>query len=177
MVSTSPILRRGALPKILICISVLSWQLHAFSTTKLLHSRYRTRPLHAAQDRSEQLFQDDDCLDLCDAWDTTIDNTPKVEEVEVRRANTNTKYKMRRRPTRPRWSDHQPTKCKTCNGKGDLICRFCEETGYLSSMGSSHDTVFYAGMGKDCPVCKDGMETCHDCVGTGYVFTWLKKEA
>ena len=175
MMSTGSILHSWALTKVLLCISVLSWQLHAFSTTKLLHSRYPTRSLHAAQDRSEQIFPEDDCLDLCDAWDTTVDNTPKVE---VRRANTNTNYKLRRpRPSIRRWSDHQPTKCKTCSGNGDLICRFCEETGYLSSMGSSHDQVFYAGMGKDCPVCKDGMEVCRDCVGTGYVFTWLKEEA
>ena len=37
------------------------------------------------------------------------------------------------------------------------------------------DHVFYAGMGQDCPVCKDGMEVCGECAGTGYVFSWDAK--
>lgn len=180
MVSNKTALRPlEALLKIYIGISLLS-HLHAFSTSKLLNARYGTPRLHASQYDSEQLYQDTDCFDLCDGFETVVDiaaaEQVKVAE-QVKRTNISYKTRLRAPIMSPPWSNPKPNKCKSCRGHGDLICRFCDETGYLSSMGSS-EVVFYAGFGKDCPVCKDGMEVCHDCAGTGYVFSWdVKKKA
>jgi hypothetical protein len=141
--------------QILICISSLP-SMQAFLTRPpSTHHHIRTLA------QNNEVFNYEDCYDLCDTWtDVGINNTPKEQKV-----NTNYKSSGRLRP--PPWSDPKPTVCDTCSGNGDLICRFCEETGYLLSIGSRI---------QDCPVCKDGMESCHDCSGTGYVFSWNAKK-
>ena len=167
----------GSVLSILICISFLL-HLHAFSSTKLLNRQCNRRmcPLNAAQDKSEQLYDDDDCADLCDSYETTtVTHVQQQQQQPVKKSIFKSRpHKKRLRP--PPWSDPKPTVCHSCHGRGDLICRFCEETGYLSSIGSSCNIVFYAGFGENCPVCDDGMESCHDCAGTGYVFSWDTKK-
>jgi len=56
--------------------------------------------------------------------------------------------------------------CNKCNGKGWNNCRFCQGTTMLRNM----DTF------RPCPICRDGVEPCHACAGTGLVahFTTLK---
>ena len=50
-------------------------------------------------------------------------------------------------------------------------------TDFLSAIGGETDALFYEGIGKDCPVCNDGKETCHECAGTGYIFSWTQSLA
>eukprot|EP01083_Nonionella_stella_P048186 129004_1 len=80
-----------------------------------------------------------------------------------------------RRSIRPMWQPEAgPDTCETCNGRGKQRCRFCGGTQFLSAMGGDTDELFYEGMGHNCPVCNDGKEVCHECSGTGYVFTWSR---
>jgi len=142
--------------QILICISSLS-------STQAFLTRPPSNP-NSIQTRAQNndVFNFEDCYDLCEAWtDVGTNDDPKEK--------TNTNYKSFGRLRPSPWSDPKPTVCDTCSGHGDLICRFCEETGYLLSIGSRIQYL------QDCPVCKNGMESCHDCSGTGYVFSWSAK--
>lgn len=70
------------------------------------------------------------------------------------------------------WADPGPDKCTTCQGGGEITCRFCGGTSMMSAIGGDTNTLFYEGIGKDCPVCDDGVEVCNRCAGTGWVFSW-----
>lgn len=162
-------------------VLLLLHQTNAFvTTTSRLNSRSPTKCLNTKEgnNNSDQIFQEEDCFDLCDAFGNPINNNNSNSNVtptkQIQQTTNNKNYKSSKRILRPLWSDPQPTKCTTCRGHGDLICRFCDETGYLATMG---EQVFYAGVGQDCPVCNDGMEVCTECAGTGYVFSWDAKRS
>lgn len=65
--------------------------------------------------------------------------------------------------------------CESCSGSGKQICRFCGGTDFLSAIGGETNALFMEGVGKDCPVCRDGNEVCHECAGTGIVFSWKRE--
>lgn len=143
---------------ILTCLQLLSTQYPfstAFSASKLL-SRSSLTSIYA---ENNQIFQDDDCQDLCDAFEVASEIKP---ETIVRRAKP-------RPPRRTSTYSPKPSKCNSCHGEGAKTCRFCGGTEFLSG---NTNVVFYEGIGKDCPVCKEGMEVCRACSGTGYVYTW-----
>ena len=57
--------------------------------------------------------------------------------------------------------------CPTCEGDGQLRCRFCGGTGFLML---GHDLI---GPNNDCPVCKGGgHEECKECMGAGSIAIW-----
>ena len=57
--------------------------------------------------------------------------------------------------------------CPTCEGGGQLRCRFCGGTGFLML---GHDLI---GTNNDCPVCKGGgHEECKECMGAGSIAEW-----
>ena len=57
--------------------------------------------------------------------------------------------------------------CPTCEGEGQLRCRFCGGTGFLML---GHDLI---GTNNDCPVCKGGgHEECKECMGAGSIAIW-----
>ena len=81
---------------------------------------------------------------------------------------------------RPETCGSQP--CPDCRGRGQCKCRFCHgtallgfevqrdqmDTGRPSTSASSFST---------CPICKDGMEVCGSCKGTGWVADWTRTPA
>ena len=79
---------RSRLIKYVICISSLL-QIHAF-TAPSQPSRYNIAP-NAAQTNPDQVFQDDECFDLCDVYGNIIEGT---NEDEIRRTNTNYKKRL-----------------------------------------------------------------------------------
>ena len=57
--------------------------------------------------------------------------------------------------------------CPTCEGDGQLRCRFCGGTGFLML---GHELI---GTNNDCPVCKGGgHEECKECMGAGSIAEW-----
>ena len=57
--------------------------------------------------------------------------------------------------------------CPTCEGEGQLRCRFCGGTGFLML---GHELI---GTNNDCPVCKgSGYEECKECMGAGSIAIW-----
>ncbi|MAD95005.1 MAG: hypothetical protein CML33_05865 [Rhodobacteraceae bacterium] len=57
--------------------------------------------------------------------------------------------------------------CPTCEGEGNMPCRFCGGTGFLML---GHELI---GTNNDCPVCKgSGYEECKDCMGAGSIAIW-----
>jgi len=57
--------------------------------------------------------------------------------------------------------------CPTCEGEGQLRCRFCGGTGFLML---GHELI---GTNNDCPVCKGGgHEECKECMGAGSIAIW-----
>ena len=126
------------------------------------------------------IFQDDDCEDLCDAFG----EVPSVTGLNKLEEDTTIKDKMISKsfaaPIAPRrsralwWAGPGPEKCTSCQSGGVMTCRFCGGTSMMSAIGGETDTLFYEGIGKDCPVCDDGVEVCSKCAGTGWVFSWSK---
>ncbi|KAL9188283.1 hypothetical protein ACHAXT_006661 [Thalassiosira profunda] len=125
------------------------------------------------------MFEDDDCEDLCGAFGEDASPVPLNKTEDVAAANTRSIQRPRRpRRTRALWwvGNPGPNECKTCNGSGAQTCRFCGGTDFLSAIGGETDALFYEGIGKDCPVCSDGQETCTSCAGTGWVaFSWSQE--
>ena len=57
--------------------------------------------------------------------------------------------------------------CLVCKGHGQVTCRYCRGTGFLTIV----DKVIAGG--NDCPVCKGtGYEQCRACRGTGAIAKW-----
>jgi len=132
------------------------------------------------------LFQDEDCEDLCDAFgeaDASIAQLSEVgnqveEEIASKRRELTTRASpsgRRPRRTQALWHTEQgQEKCKPCNGSGETTCRFCGGTDFLSGIGGETDALFLEGIGKNCPVCDDGVEVCQTCAGTGQIFSWSR---
>eukprot|EP00804_Cyclotella_cryptica_P029183 CCRYP_005332-RA/>CCRYP_005332-RA protein AED:0.07 eAED:0.06 QI:0/0/0.5/1/0/0/2/1211/238 len=185
------------LPRIalMIFISILLLSpIQSFSTLNVWNSRpirCDGRPsstssiLLASNDGfAEHIYQDDECQDLCGAWEegwggnqtSSTMTTPAAEDViqapVVRRSKPSAYRSSHRLRRDSLWSDPKPSVCKSCSGEGGQVCRFCGGTDFLSAIGGDTDVLFYEGIGKDCPVCKDGVEVCHECAGTGYVYSW-----
>lgn len=109
----------------------------------------------------EAFFEDEDCEDLCPNEEPTF-------KVQVENAP-----KPKRRELRPLWwvGTDDVEKCSTCNGTGEQICRFCQGTRFLSGVWGNEDALLHEGIGKDCPVCKDGVEPCTECSSTGFILS------
>ncbi len=59
--------------------------------------------------------------------------------------------------------------CSSCGGDGEVICRFCKGTGFMTLADELVGTL------NDCPVCSGtGYEECHDCMGAGIIAHWHK---
>jgi hypothetical protein len=175
----------------LMCILLLS-PIQSFSTLNIRNSRVSIGNTAASKPLSisakifaqndgfaEHIYQDDECQDLCGAWDdgsggnqTSSNTAENVVQVQVMRRSKPSDYRSSHRLRRnSHWPNPKPSICKSCNGEGGQFCRFCGGTEFLSAIGGDTDVLFYDGIGKDCPVCKDGVELCHECAGTGY-FSW-----
>lgn len=151
---------------------------------------YAPQVVKATRDISDQVFPDDECQDLCDAWAEESDNDfgapmqhdsqPPLQQTDnrqdtVRRANKSDEIARRlRRKSLTTMSRLMPSPrhCDTCGGDGSESCRFCGGTSFLSGIGGETDALFADGIGISCPVCDDGLELCHQCAGTGSVFSW-----
>jgi hypothetical protein len=127
------------------------------------------------------VFRDDDCEDLCPDivyGDDSVAATTKMEEYIAvdGRLKINNFAQRSPRHSRALWwpADSEPDACVSCEGSGEMACRFCGGTSMMSAIGGNTDALFYEGIGKDCPVCNDGMEACTKCAGTGFVFMWSK---
>lgn len=126
----------------------------------------------------DAMFEDEDCEDLCSAFgeDSSSAAVTKLDEgtsVNLGTEGTvsNTLQRLDPRRSHARWwPEAGPSKCEPCNGSGEQTCRFCGGTHFLSGIGGETDALFYEGIGKDCPVCQDGVEVCQECSGTGHVF-------
>ena len=115
-----------------------------------------------------------ECEDLCEDLDTDDFSAPSTT-YQVASIKKPTKEKSKSKALW--WVDEEGLDtCKTCNGSGKCTCRFCGGTTFLSGVGGDTDALFVEGIGKDCPVCDDGLETCHECAGTGYIFSWSPPE-
>lgn len=155
---------------LIVCLGFAILPIKAFSTGKFSPRRpTSTCTLFA-------VFVDDDCEDLCGDFpfgDDSMAATPeKIKEDITKISNS-----QQRAPRRSRalwWPDSEPDKCASCEGSGGMTCRFCEGTSMMSAIGGDTDALFYEGIGKDCPVCNDGVEACQKCAGTGFVFSWSK---
>lgn len=123
-------------------------------------------------------FHDDDCEDLCDSFGVIppVVSLTKLNEGTVDRMVSNSLASpgISRRSRALWWADPGPDKCISCQSEGVMTCRFCGGTSMMSAIGGETDTLFYDGIGKDCPVCDDGLEVCNKCAGTGWVFSWSK---
>lgn len=59
------------------------------------------------------------------------------------------------------------SECLNCEGKGEIICKYCGGTGFLML---GNDLI---GTNNDCPVCNGtGMNECKKCMGAGYIVKW-----
>ncbi|KAL7517874.1 hypothetical protein ACHAWX_002752 [Stephanocyclus meneghinianus] len=172
-----------------MCILLLS-PIHSFSTLNLRNSRVNVGDTAASKPLSissiifsqndgfaEHFYQDDECEDLCGAWDdrsgTSSNTAENAVQMQVVRRSKPSDYRSSHRLRRDsHWSNPKPSICKSCHGEGGQLCRFCGGTEFLSAIGGDTDVLFYDGIGKDCPVCKGGVELCHECAGTGYVYSW-----
>lgn len=126
-------------------------------------ARHRSNRRHRSS--CAAVFEDDECEDLC----LNVED-PSQKTVEVEKAP------MPRRVRRALWwSGSEPEKCGACGGSGEQVCRFCHGTGFLSAVGGNEDALLYEGIGKECPVCEDGVEPCSTCAGTGYVLKGNKQ--
>ncbi len=103
-----------------------------------------------------------------DSSKASLSNDIKEEE-GMRDRKSTVSHTTLRRPTQP---ETGPEKFKSCAGKGEQTCRFCGETDFLSAIVGETDALFYESIGKDCPVCGDGLDICHECAVTGFVFSW-----
>lgn len=130
------------------------------------------------------IFQDEDCEDLCGAFGEDFTAAASLDQVEDDTA-TKSQVKVnsyapprlsRHTPRALWWTEEGLDKCKTCHGSGEQTCRFCGGTDFLSAIGGETDALFTEGIGKDCPVCNDGIESCNKCAGTGSIFTWSPPE-
>jgi hypothetical protein len=139
---------------------------------------HRTIGFWGATTSTFAIFQDDDCEDLCDSFGLvpSVPFLTKVNEDDADRMVTSSVAAPRtsRRSRALWWADPGPDKCLSCQSEGVMICRFCGGTSMMSAIGGETDTLFYDGIGKDCPVCDDGLEACNKCAGTGWVFSWSK---
>lgn len=164
----------------LLCADYLIIPLQSFATGKFSSRRvsgWRSTPITCTY----AVFQDNECEDLCAAFGEESSTAPlnKVEEEKAStgRVKSTMSYTSQSLPRRPRalwWTETGPDKCKSCAGSGEQTCRFCGGTDFLSAIGGETDALFYDGIGKDCPVCNDGLEVCHKCTGTGWVFSWSR---
>ena len=153
---------------LIVCLVGVLQPIKAFSTWKFSSRRSSTCTF--------AVFVDDDCEDLCGAFafgDDSMAATPnKLVEDFAKISNT-----PQRAPRRSRalwWPDAEPDKCSSCEGTGEMTCRFCGGTSMMSAIGGDTDALFIEGIGNDCPICNDGAEACHKCAGTGFVFSWSK---
>lgn len=61
--------------------------------------------------------------------------------------------------------------CETCSGSGELLCRFCKGTTFLT-LGDE-----LIGTNNKCPICNnDGYEICKKCGGSGNIAFWINKK-
>ena len=164
----------------MICAGYIASPLRAFSLSSMGKSQHRrTIGCRGSTTSTFAIFQDDDCEDLCDAFGAmpTGASMKKLSEDGVDSRMMSKSYALTIR-TPPRrscalwWADPGPDQCITCQGGGEITCRFCGGTSMMSAIGGDTNTLFYEGIGKDCPVCDDGVEVCNRCAGTGWVFSW-----
>lgn len=182
-----PIMRQNiSLISILwILVTFLSIGLHyviAFPMTNRRQHHNQRRPIQthlfaSSSNIGVQFFQDDDCEDLCETFaddEATLSSSLANNEQDIK--ETVPPSRKGSKPLRPikhsLWSNPKPTKCKSCYGGGSHECRFCGGVSFLSGIGGQTDALFFDGIGKTCPVCDDGNEICHECSGTGYIFSW-----
>jgi hypothetical protein len=176
----------------ILCLGFDVLPSEAFSTTKFSSRRLVIGGRSRAVDASHihpwhsttctfAVFRDDDCEDLCPDFafgDDSVAATPKMEEDIVANGRMKINNFAQRAPRRSRalwWPvDSEPDSCVSCEGSGEMTCRFCGGTSMMSAIGGDTDALFYEGIGKDCPVCDDGVEACTKCAGTGFVFSWSK---
>lgn len=154
-------------------VSIFATDLEAFSPGDLASRRIIRRRTPTTCARA--VFEDEDCEDLCSAFQEESSPAGAVGRAIPSVTNV-TQRPGPRRSNAMWWPQAGPTECETCSGKGEQTCRFCGGTHFLSGIGGETDAVFYEGLGKDCPVCEDGTEVCHECSGTGYLFKWSAPE-
>lgn len=53
--------------------------------------------------------------------------------------------------------------CPDCAGSGKMTCRFCRGTGF----------IVFGDEFRPCKICKDGLEDCSTCRGTGHIAPWV----
>ena len=159
----------------------------AFSATTEYFSSRRVVGGHSKSSGcAYAVFEDADCEDLCDATEFFADyDTPAASETQIdeqktatkERTNANSSTSQQIRPLW--WTDTGQDECESCKGKGDMKCRFCGGTNFMSAIGGNTDDLFnhahgpkYMKAGKECPVCNEGREQCQKCSGTGVIFSW-----
>jgi len=142
------------------------------------------------QPTSSQVFSDDDCFDLCDAFpeeaelSSAREVTPKVQQEPERdatavRSNLELHWSVAKSASECDVEDLQSCSepCESCDVTGRNVCHFCSGTGILD-MGMGHEErdhlKNYVGFkGRACPLCdSDGEVECSSCRGSGWVANW-----
>lgn len=144
---------------------------------------------HETLNRANNIFDDEDCADLC-SFDDVFDDTGSPEfnndsssdeETGIKSQQENASNVDRDRlRLQMNWELQQTQEdcdvddmsscgslCNECNGSGTTKCRFC--------MGSKHIILPERGQKLVCPVCdQHGHEVCGKCRGSGWIAKWTE---
>mmetsp|Transcript_1602 Transcript_1602/g.2203 ORF Transcript_1602/g.2203 Transcript_1602/m.2203 type:complete len:179 (+) Transcript_1602:278-814(+) len=160
------------------CPLVLGWMIHHPMN---LSRRSRRNALLTANN----IFDDEDCADLCNFDDVFEDtgshDSPMKEDTETKsQEETTSEVDRHRLRLQMNWELKQTQEdcdvddvtscgamCNECMGSGVTKCRFC--------MGSKYVILPERGQKLDCPVCdQSGNEVCSQCRGSGWLAKWTE---
>jgi len=173
MISVRRRLSPSASAIVVLCAGYLIAPLQAFSNGEFSSRRVTGWPRTSS--RTHAFFYDEDCEDLC--GDSSIPSPSDIEDEKATKERVKSTIshispiRQRKGPRALWWAGESCDKCKTCAGSGEQTCRFCGGIDFLSAIGGETDALSCEGIGKDCPVCDDGLEDCQGCAGTGIIFS------